>query len=144
MKKFLKNQKGVTLIMLMIVIVILAILATIVIANVDTGADIRNYNYMRADIELLESKIMVYYNKNGEIPIKGDKITSPELHGQESAKDNSNYYEINVNLLNNVTLNYGGGTLANNDIYIINEQSHEVYYLKGAVYEDNLYHTPFN
>ncbi len=148
MTKFFKNQKGVTLIMLMIIIVILAILATIVVANIDTGADIRNYNYMCADIELLESKIMVYYNKNGTIPTKGEpiSITSAELNGGEenSRDEGGNYYQINIEVLNNVTLNYGGGTLENKDIYIINEQSHEVYYLKGATYEDTLYHTPFN
>lgn len=140
MKKNLRNDKGITLVMLMLVIIILAILAGVAINNIDTGVDIRNYNYMRADIELLESKINVYYNNNFTLPKKGEVIKNPDLSGQASSRDNENYYQIDISLLNNVTLNYGGGTLENKDIYIINEQSHEIYYLKGAIYENNLYH----
>lgn len=144
-KNILKNQNGVTLIMLMITIIILALLAGVAIRNIDIGADIRNYNYMCADIELLESKIMTYYNEYGEIPIKEDTgvISNAKsmLGGQASSRDNDTYYQVDVQKLNNITLNFGGGTLANKDIYIINEQSHRVYYLKGATYEETLYHT---
>lgn len=141
MRKILKNQKGVTLISLMLVIILMTVLLGIAVANIDIGQDIRNYNFMCADIELLEAKIMTYYNNNGTLPITGEVIVNPELHNQASSRDNENYYKIDVkNLLYNVTLNYGGG-LTNDDIYIINEQSHEVYYLKGATYEGILYHT---
>lgn len=141
MKKFLKNQKGITLIALLTTIIILAILLGIVATNIDIGADIRNYNYMRADIELLESKIMTYYNETNSLPTKGTVITNPNLNGQASSRDNTNYYQIDINKLYNVTLNYGGGSPTDKDIYIVNEQSHEVYYLQGAYYEDTLYHT---
>lgn len=141
MKKILRNQKGITLIVLMLTIIIMAILAGAVVTNIDIGEDIRNYNYMRADIELLSGKIMTYYNENGSIPTKGSVITNPDLNGQASSKDNSNYYQIDISKLYNITLNYGGGTLSNKDIYIINEQSHEIYYLKGAYFENTLYHT---
>lgn len=140
MKRKLNNEKGVTLVMLMLVIIILAILAGVTISNIDTGVDIRNYNYMKADIELLESKINVYYNNNFTLPTKGEKIQNLDLSGQASQRDNENYYQIDISLLNNITLNYGGGTIENKDIYIINEQSHEIYYLKGAMYENKLYH----
>lgn len=63
-KNILKNERGITLVVLMLTIIIMAILVGAVVTNIDTGADIRNYQYMRADIELLESKIMTYYNKN--------------------------------------------------------------------------------
>lgn len=143
MKKLLKNQKGVTLIALMLTIVILAILAGIAIGNIDMGTDIRNYNYMCADIELLEDKILAYYNENGTIP-KGDLVTSPELGGQESTRDaGGNYYKIDISKLSNITLNYGGGK-TENDVYIVNEKSLEVYYLEGAIYEKIKYYTPFN
>ena len=140
MKKFLKNEKGITLFVLILTIIIMAILLGIVVKDIDIGEDIRNYNYMCADIELLEAKIMTYYNENGNLPTTGSVITSPNLGGQASTRDNANYYRIDLNKLYNVTLNYGGGKTTN-DIYIVNEQSHEVYYLQGAYYEDTLYHT---
>lgn len=138
MKKIVKNQKGVTLTILMIVIVVIAILTGIVIRNLDIGTDIRNYNYMKADIELLESKILTYYNENGTIPIIEGTIFNAKstLGEQANSKDNDNYYQIDISKITNVTLNYGGGTIANGDVYIINEQSHSVYYLKGVVVEE--------
>mgnify|MGYP007025061037 CR=1 FL=1 len=45
MKKFLKSQRGVTLIILVITIIIIAILTGAAIRKMDTGKDIRNYNY---------------------------------------------------------------------------------------------------
>ena len=142
-KNILKSQAGVTLTILMITIVILAILTTIVVRYVDTGTDLRNYNYMSADIELLYSKIMAYYNEKNSIPTTGDAFNvKTMLWGQASNRDNNNYYQIDLSKLYNITLNYGGGTLQNGDIYIINEQSHEVYYLKGVIVDNQTYYKP--
>lgn len=143
-KSILKNERGITLIILMLVIIIMAILVAFAVKNIDIGVDIRDYNYMCADIELLESKIMTYYNNNNEIPIDetlgaiADAKTM--LDGQASSKDNDVYYKVDVKKLFNITLNYGGGTLENKDIYIINEATHEVYYLKGVQFENTTYH----
>ena len=141
-KDILKKQNGITLIVLMITIVILLILASVTIRNIDTGTDIRNYNYMCADIELLKSKIINYYNEKAQLPITGTAFNAKtRLEGQASSRDNDNYYQIDITKLYNITLNYGGGTLENEDVYIINEQSFEIYYLKGAKYENTTYHT---
>ena len=97
MKKIsLKSQKGITLVMLITIIVILGILLSVSVTNLDIGTDIRNYNYMKADIELLEAKIMTYYNDNKSIPTTGDVIINPDLGGQESTRDNTRYYQIDI------------------------------------------------
>ena len=98
---------------------------------------------MKADIDLLYSKIMTYYNENNSIPTTGDAFNAKTtLGGQASSRDNDNYYQIDLSQLYNITLNFGGGTLQNGDIYIINEQSHEVYYLKGVVVDNEKYYQP--
>lgn len=140
-KSKLRNQNGITLIILMIMVLVIAILAGVAIRNIDTGTDIRNYNYMCADIELLESKIMTYYNNNSSIPTTGTAFNAKTTLGsQASSKDNDNYYQIDLNQIYNITLNYGGGTQANGDIYIVNEKTHNVYYLKGILLENTRYY----
>ena len=142
-KNKLKSQAGITLTTLMITIVVLSILVAIVVRHVDTGTDLRNYNYMKADIDLLYSKIMTYYNENNSIPTTGDAFNAKTtLGGQASSRDNDNYYQIDLSQLYNITLNFGGGTLQNGDIYIVNEQSHEVYYFKGVVVDNEKYYQP--
>lgn len=140
MKKFLKSQRGVTLTILVITIIVIAILTGAAIRKMDTGKDIRNYNYMCADIELLKNKVLAYYNENGSAPTKGTAFNAKTTLGtQASSRDNDNYYEIDLDKLYNVTLNYGGGTRESGDIYIINEKTHIIYYLKGVMLEKTRY-----
>ena len=141
-KNILKNNKGISLITLIVTIIVLAILVSLSIRNLDTGTDIKNYNYMCADIELLETKVMTYYNDKETLPVKGDPIPNVKstLGGQASSRDNDIYYQIDVSQLYNITLNYGGGNISNRNIYIINEQSHEIYYYKGTEYQGTTYY----
>ena len=131
MKKYIKNERGITLIILIVTVIIIAILTGVIVKKMDTGKDIRNYNYMCADIELLKNKVLAYYNENGEAPVTGTAFNAKSTIGsQASSRDNDNYYVIDLAKLYNVTLNYGGGTIGNGDVYIVNEQSLEIYYLK--------------
>ena len=141
MKK-IKDKRGITLVALVITITIMGIILGIAISNIDIGADIRNYNNMCADIELLEAKVRDYYNNHRDIPKAGEAISGVKgiLDEQANSKDNENYFQIDLSQIINVTLNYGGGDVSNRDIYIINEQSHEIYYLKGTTLDGTIYY----
>ena len=142
-KIILKGEKGLSLIVLMITLILMAILIGVVIKRVDIGTDIRNYNLMCADIELLETKVSEYYAKNGALPGTGSALTisnADDLHGQASSRDIGIYRRIDISKLSNVSLNYGGGTTANKDIYIMDWGSREIYYLKGTELDGQIYH----
>ncbi len=126
-KKYLNSKKGITIVSLVITIIILLILSGTVIYNMNSSNEVPMYNNMVADIELLEDKIKIYFNKYGEIPKTDRYITI----------DTVNYYEIDLSKLENITLRYGKeygetNSLVNNssDVYVVND-SLEVYYLKG-------------
>lgn len=142
MKKIIKNQKGITMVTLLVTIIIIAILAGVTFSNIDIGTDIKDYNYMCADIELLQTKIQNYYNENGTIPISDEVTNAGTTLGEQatSRDEGGKYYKININKLYNITLNFGGGTVENGDIYIINDKSHEIYYLKGTLLENTRYY----
>ena len=126
-------QKGITLISLIMTVIILLILSTITISSIRSSNNVAPYNNMIADITLLEDKILVYYNKYGEIPKKAD-VAGKELEG-------STYYEIDLSKLENITLNYGIKTDGDEtDIYLVNENL-EVYYLKGIEKSGTIHHT---
>jgi len=130
----IRSNKGITIIALVVTIIILLILSSVVIVEMNTGDKFRDYQYMKADIESIKDSVLVYYHKYGVIPTTGTVLTSVNLNGQASTSDNNNYYEIDLSKLGNMTLNYGKKE-DSTDIYIINEQSLEVYYLKGIEYE---------
>ena len=131
----IKENKGVTLIILVVTIVILLMLSGTAIYNYNLSNDVAVYNKMIADIKLLEDKTIVYYNKYGDIPRTNRSI---QVSGIE-------YYEMDLSKLDNITLNYGkdykGISDLNNasDVYLINSNLN-IYYLKGIEKNGEIYH----
>lgn len=131
MKK-VKSNKGITIITLIVTIILILILTTITVTSTYTGSDYRRYKLMCADVELLEDKIIYFYRQYGELPIGNEVVNLPvEI-------DNENTFcEINVNLLSDLTLNYG----EEEDVYIVDTETFEVYYLNGIEYQNEIYYT---
>lgn len=132
----IKNNQGVTIIVLVITIIVLLILSGIIVSGAKNQQTINNINKLNSDIETIEAKVTQYYLKNNDLPIfksieneeqivyalnKNDLIGKFEKQVQESLdnkiKENINkqinvndegaYYVINLGLLENLSLNYG-------------------------------------
>lgn len=137
----LKNNKGITLVSLIITIVLMFIIAGTTIYTSTNRFKINSLKKMYNDIELLNDKISTYYVKYGGIPIlknsSGDYIlyTFSNLDFDKSINDDSNYYIIDLEAIGNMTLNYGEEGYSNpntsDDVYIVNNKTHTVYYVKG-------------
>lgn len=100
---------------------------------------ISELNNMYKDISILENKIALYYLDFGNLPIKQDRKI--EFKNSINPNDNDIYYEIDLNKLDNISLFFGDKILGSKDIYIINEQSHTIYYLKGCEYDKKIIYT---
>lgn len=143
----MKNQKGITLVSLVITIVLMLIIAGTTVYTSTNRFKINNLKKMQNDIELLNDKISTYYLKYGGIPILKDGLyTYSTLYFDKNANDNNNYYIIDLAAIGNITLNYGEEGYNNpntsDDVYIINDKTHTVYYVKGIEYTDGkLYHS---
>jgi len=166
MKK-IKNNKGVSLITLTVAVSILIIITGTLIYSTKDTIEIRNLKNMYDDIELLEDKVDEYYIKYGGIPgnlvytntgflediLKGPDKT--EGTGDDSL-DAGNYYVIDLVSLEGITsLNYGRDyedvkdktTLTTDecinytDLYIINQETHQIYYVRGIESDGGTYHT---
>lgn len=136
MKKFLKNNKGITLTALIVTIILMLILTSTVMIKVKDTSMVSKLNNLYSDIKLLEDKVLDYYNDYGTLPIKGEQI---ELQPDEI---NGKCYEIDLSKLENLTLNYGEGTYEEDkDIYVVDKETLDIYYLKGIEYSDNTYYT---
>ncbi len=136
------NERGITLTTLVITIVVLMIVTFSITTSVKSTIETRNYNSVKEDIINLSEAIKAYYLEKGELPIdktlKYDLIDYGIPDNDINPNDNENYYRIRTTVLKDVRLNKGG--LENNDInadtddmYVVNEKSFTVYYLKGAV-----------
>ena len=152
MKKF--NEKGISLVTLTVAIVLMIIISSVLIYNAQVGTKVKNLNKMYNDIEVLSDKISTYYSTYGAIPASikytnTNAIQTISDSKQLSPNDNENYYIIDLSALENFSLNYGreyegiNETNVNDksDIYIINEQSHHIYYVKGITLDNIKYYT---
>lgn len=103
----LKTDKGITLITLILAIVIMFIISSMLIYNAQTGAKSRALNSMCSDIKILKDRIDIYYSKYGALPILATKYTNVSSIKGINVNDNDNYYVIDIESLENLTLTYG-------------------------------------
>ena len=154
----IRNQKGISLIALTVTILVLSIVTSIVVYNAKNNIEIREYKKLANDLEVLQNKIDMYYLKNEQLPVLNINDVPVEYEGptyylsQKQSNDNDNYYIIDLNSISGVTLNFGKDFYRINqnasnidesmtDLYIVNEQSHRIYYAKGIDTGDNKYYT---
>ena len=144
----LKSNKGITMVALGVTMLIIVIIATTLIYNSYKGMSTRTLNNMYNDIELLENKIASYYVQHGELPVLPKLCTDIDNIKNLDSNDNEKYYIIDLSLLSNLTLNFGKGyknvkegATSASDIYVVNEQSHNVYYPTGVKYDGIMYYT---
>lgn len=117
--------------LILILAVSIILIFVIIYKLVQNGIELNKLNNVYKDINIIEERVAIYYLNNGNIPIKNNNIN---FNYSINPNDNDKFYEIDLEKLENLSINYGKKEYGDNDIYIINEQSHTVYYLKGTNY----------
>ena len=116
---------------LVVFLIVIFIVFGVLYNFIKKGIDLSKLNNLYKDISILDERISIYYLNNGDIPIKGEEI---EFYNSINPNDNEQFYELNLEMLENLSLNYGNRELGEDDFYIINKQSHTIYYKKGVSY----------
>ena len=148
----IKSERGITLIALVITLVVMMILTFTITINVSQLNERKAKTDFENDITSLTEEVSQYYARTKTIPIINRYTNITMLTGVKNVNDNNNYYVIDIKQLD-VSLNNGKDyktALSRNrdqaisdllDIYIINEQSHTIYYPKGANYDGSIHYT---
>ena len=155
----IKRTTGITLISLVIAVIIILLITGMILYSAKDNIYIRNVTNMQNDIANLRDKIALFYAEYGEIPIKTEYQDIYNLPSEViGANDTGKFYIIELEKLDGLTLNYGedyetykanGYQYSANlkDIYIINEDSHNIFYVGGiGVTEDGrtqMYYTDY-
>lgn len=145
----LKQNKGITLITLILAIIIMLIISSVILYNANTAISTRALNDMYKDITIIKDKVDIYYAQYGTLPIIKTLYTNVENIKNININDNEQYYVVDLEILENITLTYGKGYKEykqapndeKTDLYIINEQSHTVYYVEGITLDNISYYT---
>lgn len=150
----LRNQNGINMITLSIAITIMIIITSVLVYNTRDGVKVKDLNDMYNDIELINDKISTYYLEHNDIP-KAKKYENLDFlsladNNQINPNNGEDFYVIDLKSLDGITLNFGkdydevivGGNVNSLfDLYIINEDSHTIYYPRGIDIQGMKYYT---
>ena len=156
----IKKDKGVTLVALTIAVIIILIITGMIVYSAKDSVYVKNLTNMRNDISNLKDKVSLYYSEYGEIPAETEypNISNLQSAGVIGANDTGKFLIIELENLDGLTLNYGKDYekyKANDytnltdltDIYIINENSHNIFYVQGVSVKENdgtkMYYTDY-
>ena len=153
----MKNRRGITLISLGITVIVLLIITTSFTYNMDEYFENRQREEIMADLTNITEKVEHYYAENKQLPILNKYTNLENLKNVISPNDNENYYVVDLDKIGGITnmsLNYGidgyeevkgkdeSETITDiTDIFIVNEQSHIIYYPEGVGEDENIIYT---
>lgn len=146
----IKREKGITLVSLIITIALILIISSTVGYSSVKRFEINNLKKMKNDIALLQDKVSTYYLKYGGLPIlreadgKGKLYNYTPIDFERNSADNENYYIIDLEAMSGISLNYGEEGFKNpntsEDVYVINEATHTIYYVEGVEIGSEYHH----
>ncbi len=150
----MKNESGITLITLVITIVVMIILTFTVSVNMQQYLEQRAKSNFEIDMQRLKEEVEQYYSREKDLPLLNKYTDTSMIESIKNVNDNDEYYVLDISKLE-VELNNGSDytkaleksknttiTSSDNlrDLYIINKQSHTVYYPKGVEYSGTIYY----
>ena len=159
----LKNNKGVTLLILTIIVIVLVVITSITIQAGKHYLNLKDVNELYSDIEAINVAISDYYLEHDDLPIKDHQYLEDKNALEDcfeasgggadawvNPDDEGGYYVIDLSKLENLTLingreyrSWGSSSTSEDyqDLYIINKVTHQVYYPRGVKLRGEVYFT---
>lgn len=139
-------KKGVTMSVILIAVVIMLILVSSATVVGTTSMATANYEDFKSTISRLSNDVNEYYIKNNTLPIKNEVIDTNTLN--ESFKEelekkgdlNRKLFIIDMTKINDATITIGRGASTSEDIFLVADDSHNIYYLKGHEFKKVIYY----
>jgi len=142
----MERKRGVTTAVISLAVVIMFIILTTATVVGSRNIDTVNYEEFKSQLTRVSNTVNEYYLKNDELPVTGEivaKANLPEALTNEidmNGDINNDLYIIDMSKLdiNNVTR--GNGNLDDRDLFLVAEESNNIYYYKGYKFRKTMYY----
>lgn len=138
-------KKGVSLLVVVVAITVMLILITSATV-IGSGAIVTaNYDEYVSELNRVSDNVNEYYIKNKVLPVTGEFVSSTSLGNEflanikEKGDSEENLLVVDFSKLNDSTVKKGSGTVASQDVYLVTENTQNIYYLKGFKYKSKVY-----
>lgn len=140
-------KKGVSLVTVIIAVSVMMILISSVSVVGSSAISSANFEEYKSTIERVANEVNIYVNENKSLPVTNEIVVINSL-GEEflaevkERNDLSNkFYVIDVSKLNDYNIEKGKGNVSDKDVFLLAENTNNVYYLKGFKYRGKIYFT---
>jgi type II secretory pathway pseudopilin PulG len=142
----MKKKYGITMSVLVVAIAVMMILITSAAVIGSNSIKTANYDDYMANLTRTSDSINAYYLKNNKLPVTGEIVSAASLGSDfyaaiaENGDQGNKLFVVDYSLLEDSTIKIGKGTIANKDKFLVADNSHNVYYIKGFNYKGkNIY-----
>lgn len=140
-------KKGVSLVTVIIAVSVMMILISSVSVVGSSAISSANFEEYKSTIERVADEVNIYVNENNSLPVTKEIVAINSL-GEDflsevkEKNDLSNkFYVVDVSKLNDYNIEKGKGTVTDKDVFLVAEDTNNVYYLKGFKYRGEIYFT---
>lgn len=139
-------KRGVTVSILAVTILMMFALATTATVIGVRAIQTASYEEFQGKITRVSNAVNKYVVDNGALPTTMEIVAKeglPESLRSEITNNNdttNNLFVIDMVKLRVESVNIGSGNIANMDVFVVAENTNNVYYLKGVQYRNGVYH----
>lgn len=138
-------KKGLSLSTVVIAISIMLILVSSVSVIGSSAITSANFEEYKSNIDRVSDEVNIYVTDNGTLPVTNEVIAINSL-GQDflnQVKENGDlankFYLVDISKLNDYNIKKGRGNVENKDVFLVTENTNNVYYLKSFKYRGKVY-----
>lgn len=142
----MKRKKGVTTTVVVLAVVIMFIILTTATVVGSRNIDTVNYEEYMSQLTRVSDSVNEYVVKNDELPVTGQIIAKANLTEDltneltQNGDLNNDLYVVDMSKIDVNNVSKGSGTIDDRDIFLVAENTNNVYYYKGYKFRGTMYY----
>ena len=146
----MKNKRGISLVVLLVALVIMIILVTSAIVMGTGSITKANFQEYQSSISRMSNLVNIYYTENDKLPITGEVLDPKSIsydfvnEVNKSGDEFNKLYIIDTSKIKMTTINIGNKKDGNNDVFVVAENTNNIYYAKGFKFEGKAVYGRYN
>ena len=142
----MERKKGVTTTVIVLAVIIMFIILTTATVVGSRSIDTVNYEEYKSQLTRVSNSLNEYVTKNDELPTSGQIIAKANLTEDltneiiENGDTNNDLYVVDMSKLDVNNVNKGTGSIDDRDIFLVAENSNNIYYYKGYKFRGTMYY----
>ena len=142
----MNKKRGVTTTVIALAVVIMLIILTTATIVGSRNIDTVNYEEYMSQLNRVSNSVNAYILENEELPVKSEIVAKAGLTEDlknkidENRDMDNNLYVIDMSKLDVNNVNKGKGTVQDRDVFLIAENTNNIYYYKGYKFRGTVYY----